>query len=177
MSQQRADQLDGAANAYVINAGQADSPDDVSPGMIEANGIATDLTVAGPVLVSPQYVASHDGAPYTLLTSENIQAQSWALTDAAKLYSGTTFLWWSNPPQDTRDYEINRGRTPPRNRRDLVHCRPSSNHPGGVVVSFCDGHVRFIAENIDYDVYKQLMTPNGAASGDAVNRDIGDGDY
>jgi hypothetical protein len=26
---------------------------------------------------------------------------------------------------------------------------------------FCDGHYRFISEEIDYRVYTQLMTPNG----------------
>ena len=44
-------------------------------------------------------------------------------------------------------------------------------------VSFCSGNVRFIAEDIDYNVYKQLMTPNGAASGDTVNRKISDNDF
>jgi prepilin-type processing-associated H-X9-DG protein len=168
---------EGAPNAYVINAGQADPPDDVSPAMIEANGIATDLTAAEPVLISPQYVAAHDGAAFTLLLSENMQSQSWALTDAKKLYAGTTFLWWNDPPSDTRDYKINQGKTAPAKQRELVHCRPSSNHPGGVIVSFCDGHVRFIAEDIDYNVYKQLMTPSGADSGDNINQVLRDSDY
>ena len=95
---------DGTPNAYVINAGQADPADDILPGTLEANGIATDLTVAEPVLVSPKYVAAHDGAQFTLLTSENMQSQSWTLTDPQKLHTGTTFLWWSDPPIDTRDY-------------------------------------------------------------------------
>ena len=56
----------------------------------------------------------------------------------------------------------------------IVYCRPSSNHPGGVVVAFCDGHVRFINEDMAYDVYKQLMTPNGADSGDSINRALPD---
>jgi prepilin-type processing-associated H-X9-DG protein len=167
----------GTPNAYVINAGQADPAEDISPGTLEANGIATDLTVAEPVLISPQYVAAHDGAQFTLLVSENIQAQSWTLTDPQKLFTGTTFLWWNDPPIDTRDYRINQGKDSAAKQRELVYCRPSGNHPGGVVASFCDGHVRFIAEDLDYDVYKQLMTPNGAGSGDTVNREVGDYDY
>jgi prepilin-type processing-associated H-X9-DG protein len=167
----------GTPNAYVINAGQADPPDDVSPAMIEASGIATDLTAAEPVLISPQYVAAHDGASSTLLLSENLQSQSWTLNDAKRLYTGTTFLWWNDPPSDTRDYKINQGKTAPAKQRELVHCRPSSNHVGGVVVGFCDGHVRFIAEDIDYNVYKQLMTPNGADSGDNINQAMRESDY
>ncbi len=44
------------------------------------------------------------------------------------------------------------------------YARPASNHPGGVVTAFCDGHVRFIAEDIQYNVYKSLMTPFGAVT-------------
>lgn len=40
--------------------------------------------------------------------------------------------------------------------------RPSSNHPGGVVVSFVDAHTKFLRDDIDYRVYCILMTPNGA---------------
>jgi prepilin-type N-terminal cleavage/methylation domain-containing protein/prepilin-type processing-associated H-X9-DG protein len=41
----------------------------------------------------------------------------------------------------------------------LAYARPSSAHPGGVNVMFCDNHYRFIAEDIAYHVYTQLMTP------------------
>jgi len=38
---------------------------------------------------------------------------------------------------------------------------PSSNHPGGVNAAFCDSHVRFLSQDIDYTVYCLLMTPYG----------------
>ena len=38
-------------------------------------------------------------------------------------------------------------------------------HPGGVVVSFCDGHLFFLSEDIDYQVYQHLMTPDSAKAG------------
>ena len=44
------------------------------------------------------------------------------------------------------------------------HARPSSNHSGGVNVVFCDGHCQFLREDIDYDVYGRLMTPDGKNS-------------
>jgi len=37
---------------------------------------------------------------------------------------------------------------------------PASNHPGGVNVAFCDGHIIFLRESIDPRVYAQLMTSN-----------------
>ncbi|HET6880556.1 MAG TPA: H-X9-DG-CTERM domain-containing protein [Pirellulales bacterium] len=44
--------------------------------------------------------------------------------------------------------------------------RPSSNHPCGVMVNFCDGHSRFIGEDIDYLVYCKLLTSNDAECND-----------
>jgi len=38
---------------------------------------------------------------------------------------------------------------------------PASNHPSGVNVAFCDGHIRFLSQDIDYTVFCQLMSPNG----------------
>ncbi len=36
-----------------------------------------------------------------------------------------------------------------------------SRHPGGVNVSFCDGHQQFLADNIDPSTFIMLMTPYG----------------
>jgi prepilin-type N-terminal cleavage/methylation domain-containing protein len=41
---------------------------------------------------------------------------------------------------------------------------PSSNHAGGVCVSFCDGHTIFLRDNINCVTYAQLMTSNGLNS-------------
>jgi prepilin-type N-terminal cleavage/methylation domain-containing protein len=50
------------------------------------------------------------------------------------------------------------------------YCRPSSNHPGGSFNSiFADGHGRAIDPSIDYLVYQQLMTPNGAKCEDPAS--------
>jgi prepilin-type processing-associated H-X9-DG protein len=37
---------------------------------------------------------------------------------------------------------------------------PHSTHPGGVNMSFCDGHVTTINETMDPLIYGQLMTSN-----------------
>ncbi len=41
--------------------------------------------------------------------------------------------------------------------------QPSSNHPGGAVVSFCDGHTVFLKDSLAYWVYAQLLSSNDAA--------------
>ncbi|TWT78272.1 Type II secretion system protein G precursor [Posidoniimonas polymericola] len=37
---------------------------------------------------------------------------------------------------------------------------PNSAHPSGVNAAFCDGHIIFLTENIDPQIYAQLMTSN-----------------
>jgi len=44
---------------------------------------------------------------------------------------------------------------------------PSSNHPGGVVVGFCDGHTAFLKDSIAPYVYAQLITSD--SKWDSVN--------
>jgi prepilin-type N-terminal cleavage/methylation domain-containing protein len=42
--------------------------------------------------------------------------------------------------------------------------RPSSYHSGGVIVAYSDAHVQFLREDVAYEIYCALMSPNGAAS-------------
>ena len=42
--------------------------------------------------------------------------------------------------------------------------RPSSQHPNGVVVSFADGHTKFVSEGIPYYVYQQILTARSISS-------------
>ena len=38
---------------------------------------------------------------------------------------------------------------------------PTSNHPGGVNVVFCDGHLQFIGDSIDFKTWRALGSRNG----------------
>jgi prepilin-type N-terminal cleavage/methylation domain-containing protein/prepilin-type processing-associated H-X9-DG protein len=43
---------------------------------------------------------------------------------------------------------------------DGYYAMPSANHPGGCVMTFCDGHTIFVRDSLDSGVYCQLLTPN-----------------
>jgi prepilin-type processing-associated H-X9-DG protein len=45
---------------------------------------------------------------------------------------------------------------------------PSSNHPGGVVASFCDGHTKFVKDNVSAWVYAQLLSSDSKWDGSAT---------
>jgi prepilin-type N-terminal cleavage/methylation domain-containing protein/prepilin-type processing-associated H-X9-DG protein len=127
------------------------------------------------------YVSANDGSATTIMLAERVEAKDW--TDTGMLPSGqahpadpqqdvsgemlTGVCWIPMAPNDApppSDFNINgiRPALPVTDKNPNYHdVRPSSQHPGGIIASFIDGHVTFLAETIDYGVYAQLMTPNG----------------
>jgi prepilin-type processing-associated H-X9-DG protein len=54
--------------------------------------------------------------------------------------------------------------------------RPYSRHSGGVVMAFADGSTKFVNEQMQYDVYQALMTPDGSKSDMPYSKFIPAGD-
>ena len=44
----------------------------------------------------------------------------------------------------------------------VPYIRPASDHPGVFNVTFVGGNTRTISQDVDYRIYQQLLTPNGA---------------
>jgi prepilin-type N-terminal cleavage/methylation domain-containing protein/prepilin-type processing-associated H-X9-DG protein len=131
------------------------------------------------IFTTQNYVTTHDGSSQTLMLSENnnvpIYAPSgvpppgmtggpgpWGDPATSGSERDTCFIWWpdKNPSEAMRINAVPSTPNAPNYYFYFVH--PAGNHPGGVNVSFCDGHVRFMSEAIDYFVYCLLMTPYGA---------------
>lgn len=51
-----------------------------------------------------------------------------------------------------------------RKQIDGAYGRPTANHPGGVLMAFCDGHVKFVSDSITSNTYCHLLTPNTTAN-------------
>ena len=108
------------------------------------------------------FIRKYDGLASTLLLSENAEPDNeWHNIDE-EWRAGFIFF----PPQPgtfqaplPEVHTIN-GRGTSGDRHDVA--RPSSNHPRGVNVAFCDGRAIFVRQDMDYRVYCALMTPHGA---------------
>jgi prepilin-type N-terminal cleavage/methylation domain-containing protein len=145
--------------AYVVNCGLPDSSG-IEPGTTKQStavfhNIST--AVSPRITMSLDYISQHDGSSTTLMLSENVDAGNW--TDTTEAPIGFN---WQNSGTEVRINQ-NVGVSPAATT--LVNARPSSYHVGGVIATFCDGHQYFLRENIDYAVYRHLMTPDSRLAG------------
>jgi prepilin-type processing-associated H-X9-DG protein len=145
-----------------------------------ANGIGHLMKGARGERVSASTIK--DGAGMTLLVSENVNALTWYTTEES-LHG---FIWEEDPWADKgtpgsslsphQTHRINSGVDELTDTAVLAqmpsvasqasnwmkYARPSSRHSGGVNVIFADNHGQFLSEDIDYQVYARLVTPDGA---------------
>lgn len=131
-----------------------------------------------------------DGASNTVVFSEALAAPNWNVWvptyDAGSsppTVGANVFVWLyatDDPDQNGShpDNVITRGPLPASSPGEFMmingdptgfsHAadlwRPSSQHPGGVVMAFADGSTRFVKNEIMYDVYQAIMTPDGSKS-------------
>ncbi|TWT78058.1 Type II secretion system protein G precursor [Posidoniimonas polymericola] len=97
------------------------------------------------------------------------------------------FLWHTVPPKSsfingedfyceggdcglsqTTELEVGSGTGIDYAKTQAINARPTSNHTGGVNVSFAGGRAIFMRENVDYNVFRALMTPNDRRSSSPV---------
>ncbi len=162
------------------------------PGGRRENGIAHNrYPKADSLTCSLSYISQRDGAQNTLLTCENVyeayddyaQYPSWdPLDGSARALAGglaadpknviktvenlVGFMWM---PADPANLDAMRmGGSTLANPTDFLGPGPgnaASRHGGGVVATFCDGHTKFLAEDINYRVFQHLMTPDSSKAG------------
>ena len=199
----------GALN-YVVNCGIEDGTQTEYPrgsGIMRnegpMHGMFFDRTGRDPMIPMMTMTTDNipDGAPQTLMLSENIQATEWA-PPVYQLGSGI-LVWTGLDPSnyDRREAHIGMVWTPnPGPCRAINRCRdaevkwydspgvpttptptlmppydttttfievarPSSFHPDGVVVTYCDFHQEILFDDIDYHLFRQKMAPDDTRAG------------
>lgn len=176
---------------YIVNTGRADvfalPASDGAPGYPNdwrANGVffnhyrdGVELPEDAPIVSLRQdFVTTHDGSSMTVMLSERTDAGSYSFppTTALATEAALGFVWWPStsdqppygPPRPSQ--RING----PNDVMPINNARPTSNHPTGVNVAFCDGHTRFLSHDIDYGVWCLLMTPHGAEANTPGETDL-----
>ena len=132
------------AISYGYNAGRIDEG---TPPDYKENGIGHTLTSG--VTLTLDFVAKNDGTSLTILLGENADSVSPGVwTDVTAAEANQSVILWEPAEADVI----------------AADKQPSSKHPQGGNFAFCDGSVRFVADDIDYDVYARLMTPDGAGA-------------
>lgn len=95
-----------------------------------------------------------DGAVYTILFGENIQATNWQ--NGSKPYN-YGICWFSNYSTTSRNFGLDFNST----SSDYDHARPSSYHSqNGANVSFADAGAKYLSKGLSAQIYSQLMAPN-----------------
>ena len=148
----------------------------------DARNFLADGTQINVSTMTASYVSNGDGTQNTVLLSENTDIQSWVLSIAATPpWLGDPFyerqvgmVWDRTMSSDSGQFATPDGVPGPGPNAlingnigldpimaDLTFARPGAYHPNGANVAFCDTHVRFITQDIDYGVWALLMTPRG----------------
>jgi len=145
-----------------VNTGIADDPNETAAHGVFFNHDAQLPPQQNQVQIRVRTDRIPDGAHRTIAASENVQAVAWMMfpknvppPDVAEDAVG---IRWSDSPGEC-------GRINQCLKNNPPLPRPSSMHPGGVNILYCDGHVEFQADNIDYLIYQHLMTPDSAKAG------------
>jgi prepilin-type N-terminal cleavage/methylation domain-containing protein/prepilin-type processing-associated H-X9-DG protein len=158
------DTVGGSTIAYGGNAGAGQLRIASGTHQIKGDGVLLDavgVTGAGSysgTRIGLDAISSNDGTTNTLLfTERNGSTVSQVLWtgSAGVIVSGSipasttpVFGIAANAPSPTPTKVINTG----------LEYAPNSNHPGGVVTVFADGHTMFLRDSINAWVYVQLLT-------------------
>ena len=170
--------------SYAGNAGYGSKLEVTASGIDgKGNGVMVDTSLTGNQSnrIDVDYVSNGDGASNTLVLTEKCGTRvtklpKWSnqisvpptnpisLTDV----SATSSTYSSIPVFLFAGSATTNAWTPPSGvvgSSNTTDDRfPSSNHPGGVGVAFCDGHVLFLKSSVDITTYVQMMTSNSEQS-------------
>ena len=137
------------------------------------DGVMLDTTVASGTLsgrVSLDDISSADGTGMTVVLSEKCISGTTSFVQTRwDVLAPNSFQWTTSPSAFGIQFAAAEKVVNMRNFGDNSAPgqinTPSSNHPGGVVVAYCDGHTGFLKDSLAPAVYAQLLSWNATAAG------------
>ncbi|MCL4678136.1 MAG: DUF1559 domain-containing protein [Alphaproteobacteria bacterium] len=106
-------------------------------------------------------ISKNDGTSMTIMISENSAPLDWRIAPSEQ---DSQVLWFPEDPTTFAGF-VALNQKLRVNRTDFLsdvrYARPSSWHPGGFILAYCDGSVKFMGENTDYNLFARLMSSNG----------------
>jgi prepilin-type N-terminal cleavage/methylation domain-containing protein/prepilin-type processing-associated H-X9-DG protein len=167
---------DGGGQGVVMYAGNCGSGSNL--GNQRYDGVMLDTAItsgSAAARIDMGDISNADGTVNTLLLSEksgpNAVLGSWLWNlDPSVVWSGTSGVTFAlnttNVPPSFGIVPLTG--SPPSPVINAASpgslSQPSSPHPGGAVVVFCDGHTRFVTEALDAAVYANLLNWKNTAS-------------
>lgn len=171
-----ADSMTGPVLAYAGNCGSAAN-------LRRFDGVMQDTTITSGSTrgtIGLDDISAADGTALTVLLSEKCISgttnfsqgywdSNWASAGGTFTFStGTsaTFVPGFGLATASASKVINPATLPAASGNGTVGqiVTPSSNHPGGVVVAFCDGHTGFLKDSLAATVYAQLLSWNHSSA-------------
>ncbi len=133
------------------------------------NGSNATLTGVANVLNGVRLAEITDGTSNTFLFLEAVHSknQSWLAANTGSNH----FMWVHHPSQGYIQGNFSNLLNPPNDTQFNTRA-PASAHPSGVQVTYADGRVSWLSNNVDFfNVYLPTMTRNGGepSSGQATN--------
>lgn len=135
-------------------------------------GDGTTMTLLFAEKCGAQYspLASYDVAPRAATTGYPFSPTAWTVQGAGPIPGfGVPGINSSSLGTCVNGKIINSGTA----ANDGFWGRPSSNHPGGCVTTFADGHTIFMRDSVDRVVYCQLLTPNTTSGAGQMHTVLG----
>ena len=160
--------------AYAGNAGSGSNQRTTPPNdKLAFDGVMLDTTVASGTLsgrVSLDDISSADGTGMTVVLSEKCISGTTSFVQTSwNVLAPNSFQWTTSPSAFGIQFAAAEKVVNMRNFGDNSAPgqinTPSSNHPGGVVVAYCDGHTGFLKDSLAPAVYAQLLSWNATAAG------------
>jgi prepilin-type N-terminal cleavage/methylation domain-containing protein/prepilin-type processing-associated H-X9-DG protein len=158
------DQTNNAWLSYPVNCGRLGDTSDTTASAVFFNHSIAMSTANTLINETLDYISSKDGTQNTIMVTENVGTDNWLPNDGKGTPTlppaeGTVGVVYDQPSMAAPAAAI----PDPDNMAPYL-ARPSSRHGGGVMAGFCDGHVQFLRNDVDVQIYQELMMPDDATA-------------